>query len=332
MSKEKTGIGIIGVGKYIPKIQITNEFLSETTGLDANDIFKKTGIKCRYRVEDGETATSMSATAAQQAIDMAGIDPNEIGVIVGATFSHDYIYPAMACKVQQLIGANNAGSYDILANCTGFQVGLATVADRMKADPTIKYGLVLGTAIQSRYLDFSDIDSALFNGDGSGAALLGRVPKGYGILETEIFTNPKVYESVRLRGGGSSFPMRPENINKGLQYIEMNGMEVWKEVIQNQPRVIRRLMKKMKKNIKDVDFFIFHQANLHLIEYLMGKMKLPMEKTYVNVTDIGNTADASMAIALCDAVNGKMINNSDLMVITGVGAGFTFGATAIRWY
>jgi 3-oxoacyl-[acyl-carrier-protein] synthase-3 len=238
----------------------------------------------------------------------------------------------MACKVQQLIGANNAGSYDILANCTGFQVGLATVADRMKADPTIKYGLVLGTAIQSRYLDFSDIDSALFNGDGSGAALLGRVPKGYGILETEIFTNPKVYESVRLRGGGSSFPMRPENINKGLQYIEMNGMEVWKEVIQNQPRVIRRLMKKMKKNIKDVDFFIFHQANLHLIEYLMGKMKLPMEKTYVNVTDIGNTADASMAIALCDAVNGKMINNSDLMVITGVGAGFTFGATAIRWY
>ena len=201
MCQEKTGVGIIGVGKYVPKIPITNDFLSEKTGMPADEIFEKTGINCRYKVEDGETATSMSAASAQQAIDMAGIDPKEIGVIVGATFSHDYIYPAMACKVQKLIGADNAGSYDILANCTGFQVGLATVADRIKLDSTIKYGLVIGTAIQSRYMDFSDIDSALFNGDGSGAALLGKVPEGYGVIDTEIFTNPKVYESVPLRGG-----------------------------------------------------------------------------------------------------------------------------------
>jgi 3-oxoacyl-[acyl-carrier-protein] synthase III len=332
MEKKQKGVGIIGVGKYIPQIPITNEYLSGTTGLSATEIFEKTGINCRYRVEENETATGMSAIAAQRAIDMAGIDPKEIGIIVCATFSNDYIYPAMACKVQELIGAENAGAYDILANCTGFQVALANVSDRMKVDDTIKYGLVLGTAIQSRYLDFSDINSALFNGDGSGAALLGKVPVDFGILDTEIFTNSKVFESVRLRGGGSSFRMKPENISEKFQYIEMNGIEVWKQVIQNQPRVIRNLLEKMNKKIEDVDFFIFHQANLRLIEYLMGKMKLPMEKTYVNVDKIGNTADASLAIALCDAVNENKIKKENLMVISGVGAGFTFGATAIRWY
>jgi 3-oxoacyl-[acyl-carrier-protein] synthase-3 len=326
------GVGIIGVGKYIPKFLITNDQVAKWTGISADSIREKTGITCRYVVGAEETASGMSAIAAQQALKMANISPLEVDLIIGCTFSGDYIYPAMACKVAGLIGAENAGAYDIMANCTAFQVGVGIASDNMKSDRSIKYVLVVGTALQSRFIDYKDLESAMYFSDGSGAAVLGKVPEGYGILASDMFTNSKVFDSVRLRGGGSSFPLRQENINNGLQYYEINGMEVWKQVIQNQPKVIRRVLGKIGKQPTEIDFFIFHQANLKLIEYLMAKMKLPMEKTFTNVERIGNTAEASIPIALCEAVDNKLINRNDYILISGVGAGFTFGATIMRWY
>ncbi len=331
-SADQSGVGVIGVGKYVPPKAVTNQDLETWTGIRAADIVAKTGISTRYVVEDGETASGISAQAACQALEMAGIAADRLGLIIGCTFSGDYIYPAMACKVQGLLGAGSAGAFDLLANCTGFQVGLSVASDRMRNDLAIDYGLVLGTAIQSRFINWSDPESAIYFGDGAGAAVLGRVPAGYGVLATEVFTNARVFESVRLRGGGSSHPLRPENIHAGLQYYEMNGLEVWKQVIQHQPAAIERALRKIGKTTSDVDFFIFHQANLRLIEYLMGKMRLPMTKTYTNVAEIGNTADASLAIALCDAVRQGLIRRDQLVVISGVGAGFTFGATVMRWF
>jgi 3-oxoacyl-[acyl-carrier-protein] synthase III len=326
------GIGIIGVGKYIPEKLITNEQIEEWTGVTSQRIIEQTGIKQRYIIQDHESASKISAIAALQAIEMANVKPDDIKLIIGCTFSGDYVYPAMACIVQELIDAKNAGAFDILANCTSFQVGLTIAADRMKADPSISFALVLGTAVQSPYINWRDPASAMYFGDGAGAAILGRVPFGYGMLASEIFSNSKVYDAVRLRGGGSSYPLRPENIDQGLQYYEMSGMEVWKQVIQNQPKVIRRVLDKINKHPSDVDFFIFHQANLRLIEYLMGKMKMSMSKTYTNIAEIGNTADASIPIALCDAVRNNLIKRDNLIIISGVGAGFIFGAAALRWY
>jgi 3-oxoacyl-[acyl-carrier-protein] synthase III len=326
------GVGIIGVGKYVPTKLISNEQVEAWTGVSAQSIIAKTGVTARYIVEDHETASGISALAANQAIRGAGIKPEEIGLIVGCTFSGDYLYPAMACKVQDLIGAKRAGAFDLMANCTGFQVGLTVASDRLLCDPTLPYGLVLGTAVQSRYIKWTDPETALYFGDGAGAAVLGRVPSGYGLLSSEIFSNPTVFESVRLRGGGSSHPLRPDNIHADLQYYEMNGMEVWKQVIQYQPTAIRKSLEKINKKVEDVDFFIFHQANLRLIEYLMAKMKQPMSKTYTNVNTIGNTADASLAIALCEAVEKGLIKRGDLIIISGVGAGFTFGSSVFRWY
>ena len=329
---QRQGIGVIGVGKYVPGKAVTNAQIEEWTGIPAADIVAKTGIVTRYIVEDGETASGISAVAAKQALEMAGVSPEFVGITVACTFSGDYVYPAMACKLQGLIGAKNSGAFDIMANCTGFQVGLGVVSDRMRCDPSIQYGVVVGTAIQSRFIKWTDPESAMYFGDGAGAAVMGRVPEGYGVLATEVFTNAKVFDSVRLRGGGSSYPLRPENIHEGLQYYEMNGMEVWKQVIQHQPTAIEQVLRKIGKTAADVDFFIFHQANLRLIEYLMGKMKQPMSKTYTNVAEIGNTADASLAIALCEAVQQGLVQHDHLVVISGVGAGFTFGATVVRWY
>lgn len=332
MNTEGQGVGVIGVGKYIPGKKLSNQQIEDQCQLPPGTILEKTGIRERFIAEDDETASGFSVAAAKQAIAMAGISPEQIGLIICCTFTGDYIYPAMACKVQELIGAKNAGAFDVMANCTGFQVGLTVASDRMYCDSSISYALVIGTALQSRYINWWDPDSAIYFGDGAGATILGRVPEGYGILANDIFTNGTVYDAVRLRGGGSSYPLRAENLQPHLQFYEMNGMEVWKQVIKYQPKVVKRVLEKIGETPEDADFFIFHQANLNLIQYLMGKLRQPMNKTYTNVADIGNTADASLAIAMCDAVMKNLIGCDDLVVISGVGAGFTFGATVIRWY
>ncbi len=329
---DTAGVGILGTGRYIPEKTLSNELIEKQCGLEPGSILAKTGIKRRHIAEDHETASSMSVECGRQALKAANIEPEQIGLIICCTFTGDYVYPALACKVQELIGAKNAGSFDLMANCTSFQVGLTVASDRMKCDPTIGYALVIGVALQSRYIDWSDPESAIYFSDGAGAAVLGPVPAGYGVLASDLFTNSRVFEAVRLRGGGSSHPMRPENISAGLQYYEMNGMEVWKQVMQFQPKAIKRVLAKIDKTTDDVDFFIFHQANQNLIHFLMGRMKQPLEKTLINVDEIGNTADASLAVALHDAVVAQKIKRDDLVVITGVGAGFTFGAAAIRWY
>ena len=326
------GIGILGVGKRVPEKMLANEEVEKWAGMEPGEIEKKTGVKTRYICEDDDTASGLSAEAGKRALDMASVDPKDLGVILGCTSSGDYKYPAMACRIHALLGAKNAAAYDLQANCTGFTVGLGTIADKMYCDPSVKYGLVVGTAIQSRYLNWKDADSAMYFGDAAAVALLGQVPAGYGVLATESFTNSRVFDSVRLRGGGSTHPMRPENVNEGLQFQEINGMEVWKQVVQNQPKVIRAVLKKIDKQIEDVDYFIFHQANLNLIQFLMGKLRVDMKKTFVNVEKYGNTAEASIPLALCEAVEQGKLKRGDLVVLSGVGAGFTFGATALRWY
>lgn len=332
MLKLDTGIGITGTGKYIPKNLVTNEDITKRLGVTSDWIIERTGIKDRYFVGNDETASGISAIASRQALERAGITAEDVSLIIGCTFSGDYIYPAMASKVQDLLGAKHAGAFDVLANCTGFQIGISLAADRLYCDSTLKHVLVIGTAVQSPYINWKDPESSMFFGDGAGAAVVSRAPKGYGVLSSEIFCNGGVFDAVRLRGGGSSHPIRPENVNDGLQYYEMNGMETWKQLIKYQPIVIRRALEKASLTTNDVDLFILHQANLKLIQYLMAKMKLPMSKTYTNVERIGNTADASLPIALCEAVEKGLIKRGHVIVISGVGAGFIFGATVLRWY
>lgn len=329
---QKRSIGILGLGKCVPNTKLSNEQVELGCGLAPGTIEAKTGVQARYVAAENETASELSAVACTAALHSANIDPEQISSVIACTFTADYVMPALACKVHQLLNTRNASAFDVMANCTGFQVGINLMADRLSADATQGYGLVFGAALQSRFVDWSDPDSCMYFGDGFGAAVLGQVPGGYGFLAHEVFSNTSVYESVRIRGGGSSFPMRSETIAEKLNFYEINGMEVWKQVAQYQPIVIKRALAKAGLEIKDVNFFIFHQANLHLIRYLMGKMRLGMDMTHTNVAEIGNTAEASMAIALCEAVQLNKIKHGDIVVISGVGAGFTFGASVLRWW
>jgi 3-oxoacyl-[acyl-carrier-protein] synthase-3 len=218
-----------------------------------------------------------------------------------------------------------------MANCTAFQVALTVASDRMRLDPSLRSALIVGAAIVSRYLDWTDPHSCIYFGDGAGAAVIGRVPAGYGVLAHDIRTYSGAYEAVRLRGGGSTHPKIDANAEI-RPYIEMSGIDVWKEAAKHQPGIIRGALEKAGLTADDVNFFVFHQANFHLISYLMGKMKQPMEKTHMNVERFGNTAEASMIIALTEAANAGKIKHGDIVVMSGVGAGFTFGATVMRWH
>lgn len=330
--KAMMGVGIVGVGKYLPETLITNEELQSSTGMLANDIVAKTGIETRRRAGENEVFSDMALKAAEQALESAGIQAEDIGLIITCSFTGDYVYPASSCRIQERLKAVNAGAFDIMANCTGFQVGLGVASDRMKVDRTIDYVLLIGGALQSRFINYSDANSAIYFGDGVGAAVLGRVPEGYGIISHDVRADGRAFDAVRLRGGGSSHPISADNVNEGLQYYEIVGLEVWKQVVSNLPKSLDRAMRKISKTVENVDFFVFHQANLRLIEFLMGKMRRQMTDTYTNVERYGNTADASQAIALCDAVNAGKLKRGDLVAVSGVGAGFVFGTTIIRWY
>jgi 3-oxoacyl-[acyl-carrier-protein] synthase III len=330
-NRKDGGVGILGLGSYVPARIVTNAEVEASTGLAPGTIEQKTGIRQRRVVGDDETASAMAVSAATEAMREAGITAEHLDLVLGCTFSADYVMPALACKVHQMLGAKKAGAFDLMANCTAFQVGLSVASDRLKSDPALNHALVIGAAIVSRYLDWTDPNTAIYFGDGVGAAVVGRVPEGYGFLAHEVFTHSQAYEAVRLRGGSSARlnAARPNGVSA---YLEMNGLDVWKFAAQYQPVALRRALEKAGKTLADADFFIFHQANFHLIDYIMRKLKIPADRTFINVGELGNTAEASMAIALTEAVRQKRLKHGDLVVISGVGAGFTFGASVMRWY
>lgn len=321
------------MGKYLPELTVANAVIESNTGIAPGFVEKKTGICSRRVATDHETTSHMSAAASRQALSRSLLSGADIQRVVSCSFTGDYLFPALAAKVHQLLGMTDACLvYDILANCTSFTVALDTVIPAMREDPSERHSLIVGSSRMSRLVNPKDPNTAFYFGDGAAAVVLGDVPDGFGYLCSAHQTNSRVYDSVRLRGGGTNIPWSALTAAPEAQYTEVNGLEVWKQVVQYQPSVIRAALAKIGKTTDDVDFFIFHQANLRLIEYLMAKMKQPMTKTFTNVQCLGNTADASMLLALCEAAEHRCLERGMLVVVSGVGAGFIFGATVMRWY
>ena len=283
-------------------------------------------------VNKKETISLMATKSAKQAIKNSEINKENINLVICCNFEAEYKFPCLASKVVKNLNLKNSGSFDINANCTGFQIGLSIACEKIKFDKKIKSILVIGTALQSKYLNWKIPENSIFYGDGSGAAIVSRVPKNYGLLATDIFTDSKAYEDVRLRGGGNLFAADSYQKNKESFLYDMNGLETWKQVITNQPKVIENVLEKANIKKNKVDLFIFHQANKNLLDYLSNKLRIKKDKTFTTVEKFGNTADASIAITLNDALKKKRIKKGSIVLISGVGAGFVFGASLFRWY
>jgi len=322
------GIGILGTSHYLPDTIQTNEELCKTmTDVTPEWILSKTGIQRRYLAGPDESASGMATAAAKQLLERSAVKPEEIDLIVVATFSPDYMFPPVSAKIQFNLEAKNAQIIDINTNCTGFVTALTIASDRMRVDPTVKKAIVIGVELHTRFMNPVDKETAIFFSDGAGAALLGPVEDGKGIINSSFKTDSSTYESVRFRGGGSSFPFVDRVFSPEIDYVEMNGLATWKQAITNMPRVIKDVLAKADLTVDEIDFCIFHQANLNLIQYIMQKMKLSKEKTYTNVEEIGNTGSASIGIALSEAMEKGLVKNGQTVLFAGVGAGFNFGAS-----
>jgi 3-oxoacyl-[acyl-carrier-protein] synthase-3 len=326
------GVGIIGTGHYLPsKIQSNEELCELIPELTPEWIISKTGIKRRYHLPANETASSMAIEACKNAITNSGIDAKEIGLVIVASFSQDYLFPPMSAKIHSQFGlGKDCQILDINTNCVGLVTALTIASERMKCDTSIKNALVIGAEVLSKYTNPKDKETAVFFSDGASAVVLGRVDDAIGFRSAKFMTDSSTYESVRMRGGGSSFPIAEKSEDLKVLYAEQNGLATWKQAVTNFPVVIQKLLEKENLKIDEIDFFIFHQANGFLIDYLMKKMKVPLNKTFTNVEEVGNTGSASIGIALSQANSKGLIKKGGNLVIAGVGAGFNFGACLFK--
>jgi len=313
------GIGIIKTASYIPAVINTNaEVCKNVPGMTEEWIMTKLGIKQRYYAAEDETASSMARIVANKLLLKDGfphIDSKKIGLIMIVSFSQDYVFPPMSAKIHQNIGGpKHCQIIDVNGVCTGLITASTLAVDTMRGNPNIEYAMVIGVEILSRFTNKADKFSAPFFSDGASGILLGRTSlQGY--VNSFFCTDSTCYEDTRLKRGG---------------LIEHEGHKTWTMAVENMPYSIKQLLKIEKMNIDDVDFFIFHQANKVLNEYILDKMRIPREKSYINVDEIGNTGAASIGIALDEAMNKKLIKSGDLLMLVGVGAGFNFGANLWR--
>lgn len=322
------GIGILGASHYLPeKIQTNEELCEVMTDVTPEWIMTKTGINRRYIATKDDSSSSMATAAAKKLLNKCNLSPDKIDLIVTATFSPDYMFPPVSAKILLNLGAKNAQIIDVNTNCTGFVTALTVASDRMRIDHTYEYALVIGVELHTRFINPQDKETAIFFSDGAGVALLGKVKRGLGILNSKFLTDSSTYESVRFRGGGSSYPILNRVFNPEIDFIEMNGLATWKQAITNLPKVIKELLLKSDLKIEEIDFCVFHQANLNLIQYIMSKLKIPLDKTHTNVEEIGNTGSASIGIALSEAIELGKVKSGQKVLFAGVGAGFNFGAS-----
>lgn len=305
--------GIIGIGRCLPDKILTNFELEQR--LDTSDewIRTMTGIEQRRIAEDEQNTSHMAREAARQAIADAGIDPAEIGLILVATVTPDQPFPSISCMIQQEIGAVNAAAMDISAACTGFMYGMATAKQFIESD-VYKYVLVIGVEKLSKITDWEDRNTAVLFGDGAGAAILGKVSEGRGILSFELGAD----------GSGGKHLYQEE-------FLVMNGREVFKFAVRQMGESAENVIKKAGLVKEEVDFLIPHQANIRIMEASRQRLELPVEKMSKTIHKYGNTSAASIPISLVEDVEEGRIKDGDVVVMVGFGGGLTWGAIAMRW-
>ncbi|MFC4712664.1 beta-ketoacyl-ACP synthase III [Planococcus dechangensis] len=305
--------GIIGTGRCLPEEKLTNFDLEQRMDTSDEWIRTMTGIEERRIAHSGQDTSDMAREAAQQAIENAGIDPADIGLILVATVTPDRPFPSVACDIQQQIGAVNAAAMDISAACAGFMYGVITAKQFIESD-TYQYVLVVGVEKLSKITNWEDRNTAVLFGDGAGAAVIGKVSEGRGILAFELGAD----------GSGG------EHLYQDKHLI-MNGREVFKFAVRQMGESALNVIEKAGLAKEDVDFLIPHQANIRIMESARTRLDLPVEKMSKTIQKYGNTSAASIPISLVEDLEEGRIKDDDIVVMVGFGGGLTWGAIAMKW-
>lgn len=305
--------GIWGMGRYIPDQVITNADLEKRMDTSDEWIRTRTGIEERRIAEDEIGTVYMAARAAEKAIQHAGIKPEEIDLIITATVTPDHSFPSVSCEIQHEIGAVNAAAMDISAACAGFMYGVITGKQFIETG-AYKHVLVVGAEKLSQLIDWEDRNTAVLFGDGAGAAVLGPVSEGRGILSFELGADG--------RGGKHLYEDK---------YVKMNGREVFKFAVRQMGESSINVIEKAGLKKEDVDFLMPHQANIRIMEAARERLGLPPEKMSVTVNQFGNTSSASIPLTMVEELENGKVKEDDVIVMVGFGGGLTWGAIAMRW-
>ncbi|MEW5725463.1 MAG: beta-ketoacyl-ACP synthase III, partial [Thermodesulfobacteriota bacterium] len=313
---------VIGTGAGLPDQVLTNFDLEKMVDTSDQWIIQRTGIRERRIAAAGESTITFALKAGRQALEEAGLDPNELDLIVVGTQTPDMNIPSTACLLQKELGAANARAFDLKAGCTGWLYSLVVADNFIRVNPDLKI-LVVGAEILSRVTDWEDRSTCVLFGDAAGATLVTGSSNGDGLLSTCLKADGTQWEALTLVGGGTIHGFTREMVDKKLWAVRMEGNKVFKIAVPAMEEVAWHVLTDAGYSPADVDWLIPHQANRRIMDAVAQRLGLPMEKVIVNVDKYGNTSTASIPVALAEATREGRIRRGDLVLMVSFGGGFT---------
>ena len=322
---------IIGTGSYAPERVVTNAELSTKVETSDEWIVERTGIRERRMAAEGEVTSDMALKASVRALEMAGVKPDELDLIIVGTISPDMPMPACAAFLQHKLGAKKSFAFDLSAACAGSLFGMS-VASQYIATGQAKRALVVGVELLTRLIDWEDRNTCVLFGDAAGAMVLGPSsdPKR-GILSTHLHTDGSQTGILCIPGGGSLHPFSPEVLEKKWHKVSMNGREVFKFAVRALTDALNEAFTTNGVSAKEVHHLVAHQANVRIIDAVLDRTGIPKERVFLNIEKYGNTSSASLPTTLDEAVRAGRIKEGDLIAMMAIGAGMSWGSAMVRW-
>ncbi len=330
MKTKFNAAGIIGLGSCVPDKVLTNFDLEKMVDTSDEWIVKRTGISERRILDKSTPASHIGAEAARKAISNAGLTPLDIDMIIVTTETPDYLTPSMACMIQDQIGAGKCPAFDLNAACSGFIYGLV-VARQFIITGSCRYVLVVGCEGLSRVVDWEDRSTCILFSDGAGAAVVGAVEEGYGIISTYIGADGSLGHNITIPCCYMNESDVEKRHHENKRVIWLDGGEVFKFAVKALEEATNRVLQDAGLTINDVDLLVPHQANARIIEGAAKRLEIDNESIYVNIHKYGNMSSASIPVALDEAMRNKMIKKGDILVLVGFGGGLTLGSVLLKW-
>lgn len=324
------GAAITATGIYLPEKCLTNKDLETMMETTDEWLVKMTGIRERRIAADDEATSDLGIKAARRCLDEAGIDPLEIDLVICATYTPDRIYSATACIIAHALGATRAAAFDIEVACSGYVYSLAIAAQFIKSG-MYRQVLIVGSDINSRFMDYNDRKVSILFGDGAAATLIGRCSVGEGIGESVLGADGSGSEKLFLPAGGSRLPASHETVDQGKHYMYMDGNAIFKWSVRKVPEVMEQILAANGLRFDEIKLVIPHQANIRIIQSIAERFKAEITRFYMNLDRYGNTVAATIPIGLHEAVAEGRIVRGDKVLLIGFGGGLTWGGCVLTW-
>ena len=322
--------GIIGIGCYLPEKKLTNQDLEKMVDTSDAWITERTGIKTRHIAAPDQATSDLAYEASVRVLADADTRPEELDLIIVATESPDYKYPSTACLLQARLGAKNAAAFDLSAGCSGFVYGLG-IGSQSIVSGLYKKILLVGAETLSRITDWTDRNTCVLFGDGAGAAVLGRVEEGYGILSLDLGADGSGGSHLIQPAGGSRKPTTHETVDAHDHLIHMDGQDVFKFAARRMPYACRKVLQKAGMTIDDVALLVPHQANLRIIDNAIDRLKIDRDRVWINIDKHGNMSAACVPVCLTEAQETGRLKKGDNIIMVAFGAGLTWAGALVKW-